>query len=418
MRLFFSFFFLLFFSVISFAQPTTNPIIAANNWVSKVDALLKAGKFKTSLNEKWQVNDGGTEVDFIINYSVLHQSFAEGFGLRTIGIVQYEKFVTIKEYFRGGRLFYVLLDIKNEGCISENKIYLDEQEKVIKILQKFNQCSGEPAVDFIELKNQDEIMNQYDEFWEYNRVIEEQISRLFYVKEEDPICYELRAELKQIQSHADLFLFVNRHGPSFTDLDSLYTIITGKTCPPNFSYDLCNGDSSLQAKAPSIFLNILFRNVIWSLDGKAKNYQSIYDYPGFQSLGEQLNKAGAGMTLKRQNDYELTDFALTKMAYSLPIEEITVPMNLKKWYGDFVKFRFTNEYAELPKNPIFTYFVVSVAPETFVEKEKYFRHEAMRSALGNSIYTPQVVSFMSAQVFTDIGFFYINNRWVFFDLSR
>lgn len=406
----------LFFQYFAIGQ-SQNPIIKSNQLIEKIENELKKNKFKITLNEKWSTNEGGTEVDFITNYSIIHYSLTEGLNVREIKVNQYETFVYMKQYFLGNQLFYGYYHSSSEGCDYQHKIYFENQgSNPVKMLLNFNNCSGAKGTKFIEVKNENEKSEYLQNFSNYLFTINEKIDQLEYEKEEAPETYELRKEISTINSHVDLYQFVQKHSPSFEDLDSLYTIITGQICPKNLSYNLANGDSTLTSYVPTLFLNLLFRNVIWDFEKNQKEINSIYQYDYFNPLGETFSTTSNKVLLTEKYDLKIPDFAIIKMAYSLPLEMVTVTNNMKKWYKNYSRYRINSDYSDLTYKPCFTYYQVK---EPFdLEGDQGINKQAMINALGKSLVSQNIASFISAQVFTDLGFFYINQRWVFFDLSR
>ena len=104
------------------------------------------------------------------------------------------------------------------------------------------------------------------------------------------------------------------------------------------------------------------------------------------------------------------------MAYSLPLEIVTVNNNMKKWYRNYSRYWINSDFSDLSFKPSFTYYQIK---EPFdMEATPGINKEAMIISLGKSLVSQNIAAFISAQVFDDLGFFYINHRWVFFDLSR
>ena len=156
--------------------------------------------------------------------------------------------------------------------------------------------------------------------------------------------------------------------------------------------------------------------MIWDFEKNQKEINSIYQYDYFNPLGETFSTTSNKVLLTEKYDLKIPDFAIIKMAYSLPLEMVTVTNNMKKWYKNYSRYRINSDYSDLTYKPCFTYYQVK---EPFdLEGDQGINKQAMINALGKSLVSQNIASFISAQLFTDLGFFYINQRWVFFDLSR
>ena len=83
----------------------------------------------------------------------------------------YEWNSNISYYYKNDKLFFVLLSNGAEACIVEYRIYFDENQKIIKLLEKTNDCDGG------ELKSNNEITD-VKEFEETFQLIEQNKNKI------------------------------------------------------------------------------------------------------------------------------------------------------------------------------------------------------------------------------------------------
>ena len=78
----------------------------------------------------------------------------------------YEWNSNVSYYYKNDKLFFVFISNGAEACMVEYRIYLDENQKIIKLLEKSNDCDGG------DLKNNNEITDT-KEFEETMQLIEQ-----------------------------------------------------------------------------------------------------------------------------------------------------------------------------------------------------------------------------------------------------
>jgi hypothetical protein len=89
----------------------------------------------------------------------------------TADLKGYEWSSKVNYYYKNNKLFFVLVSNGAEACIVEYRIYLDENEKIIKLIEKSNDCEGG------ELNNNSEITDA-SEIDETNQLIEQSKNKI------------------------------------------------------------------------------------------------------------------------------------------------------------------------------------------------------------------------------------------------
>jgi hypothetical protein len=102
---------------------------------------------------------------------------------------------------------------------------------------------------------------------------------------------------------------------------------------------------------------------------------------------------------------------------------ITITNNFKSWPLELYRNRLKHYPSTFAyTNEVSMYRVVNLMDESdYNEKEEIAREkatEAFKKQFCTNTYAKNLSRFISAQVFGDLCFIYINNRWVFFDIER
>lgn len=418
--------FLGFYLPFILAAQNNNPIIETNNLVVKMDAQFKSKAFKETIQLSWKPDEIGTEdpISVVPKITFRYLAMADGTGMQIIQFSGYESESNLTYYCKGNAPFYAILSNSTEGCTNRYKVYYDRMEP-IKCLRQTNDCTGGALGSVEELKDEVAISEELMSFDDFLAMAETRVSQYIKGLEENAEVYPLRKEIKDIQSYAQLLAFVQRHSPSFADLDSLYTLLTNKPCPPGLTNSIVNGDPSIQQTVPKDYLHFVFRNSTQQFDYNIQSDKDIERITTFQDFQTNMANFQDKVAIETAANFSrsYSNFNLEQLVYVPSTEMLTVGSNFKSWYPKMVRNRVTyypSIYAMSSKVTMydiqeeFDFTEYDDALENAKEQEK----EAFKSKFATDTYSKNLYRYVQSQVFNDLVFIYINNRWVFFDIDR
>jgi len=231
----------------------------------------------------------------------------------------------------------------------------------------------------------------------------------------DETCKMLEADFKLLTNDEAMVNYLFTHAARYSDFDSLYPVITGEKCPPNYTFNLLHEKlESYPAKVNVAFLSLVCRNYIALMDptgksGKMHDYNLRYEW--FRQHNDELKKM-------ERTDYFVTttdgiDTKFTKMNSPYFIKQTVnvykegkpvhaylpdYALNFERCYNDGKVSRKQNKGKSL------TYYVTDGNLE-------------METLTGTKL-EDNLQQAISAQFFGDVVFMNINNRFVWFDISR
>jgi hypothetical protein len=404
---------------------TNNPIISANNAVAQIDAQIAKKAYKETINLKWKPadavkNPSGEYTQYTMRYLALN----DGFGLKQIKVEAYENSMQLDYYCQGSSPIFAILYATSEGCANRYKVYY-EQGQALKCLKQTSNCSGNELGRYVELKDEEKIASELNPFDMIYEETEEKINAYLNSLEEDANVYPLRKEIKDINSYAELLAFLDRHAPTFQDLDSLYTLLSKQPCPTGLTNSILNGDPTVQQALPRNYVHFVFRNCVYQLPyalDSEQDLQLIAEFKDFKT-NIQLYPMQVDLELAQNFEKSFTNFSIEKIVIAPSSEMITITNNFKSWPLELYRNRL-KQYPSIfaNTNEVSMYRVVNLMDESdYNEKEEIAREkatEAFKKQFCTNTYAKNLSRFISAQVFGDLCFIYINNRWVFFDIER
>jgi hypothetical protein len=417
MKFIFSFIFVLSQNVI-FSQ-SSNPIIEANKLIAQMDLQIKNKQFKESIQLDWS-NEIAYESEMTPHTSFRYLALPNGYGIKEIKFKGYESNIELFYYCKGTTPFYLILNTSAEGCLNKYKVYYELYEP-IKCLRQTNDCMGVALGPIEEIKDDVTIIEELKPFDDLNREVETKIDQYLIGLEENPEVYPLRREIKSINSYADLLNFLDNHSPSFSDLDSLYTLLTNKPCPQDLTSSIVNGDSSIIQTLPKDYLHFVFRNSYCQFSyilNNEKDLRQINDFKDFKSNLADF-KSNVNLTVAEAYPLNYSNFSIEQLTLIPSNTTMSIGSNLKQWLPELARNRvsyFPTIYAFSP-NLIMYRFAENVFETEYSEDEE-IQKNSFESKFATDTYSQNLYRYIQSQVFGDIVFIQINNRWVFFDIDR
>lgn len=411
---------------LALAAQNNNPILVANALVAKMDSQYKAKAYKETLNLRWTPEEINTKVTEygLINTNMRYLAMPDGVGMKVIQFNGYESTLEMTFYCFGEIPFYAILKSSAEGCDYQYKVYY-ENSSPIKCLRQTNKCTGGILGSVEEIKDDYAIREELDSFEQLKTDSEEQVEKYLMGLEEKAEIYPLRKEIKEISNYAELIDFISVHSPSFNDLDTLYTLISGKPCPKDLTKGIVNGDPNMMQSVPKDYLHFVFRNCHQQFEyniQSQKNIEIVNYFSDFQTnmMGYQDK---VDMEIASNYPVNYPSFSMLQVTFVPSSEQITVGSNFKSWFSMYVRSRL-NYYPTIfsYKSKIVMY-KVHHAQDFEIYSEEFERAQEQEkiqfeSKFTTNTYSKNLFRFIQSQVFNDVVFLYINNRWVFFDIER
>jgi hypothetical protein len=408
-----------------FAQ-TVNPIISTNYAVAQIDAQIAKNAYRETINLTWTPEDAVSDpIGEFSQYAVRYMAVADGYGIKQIKVQAYESTTQMDFYCQGDSPIFAILYSTSEGCANRYKVYY-ERHQVIKCLKQTSNCSGNELGSFIELKNEENIAGELNAFEMIEVRTDEKIYSYLNSLEEDATVYPLRKEIKDISTYADLMAFVARHSPSFADLDTLYTLLTDKPCPPGLTNSVVNGDPSAMQNLPKDYLHFVMRNSVQQLNYTLQSEKDLEQIPTFLDFKTTLSDYASKVNIPLAQNFErsYSNFSLEPLSTNNSKEMLNVPCNIKNWGMQLARNRvlyYPSVFAyksDLVMYQMNEFFDDSAEYDEEAENAKQEIEDAFENKFCTDTYSKNLYRYLSAQVFGDIVFIYINNRWVFFDIDR
>jgi hypothetical protein len=231
----------------------------------------------------------------------------------------------------------------------------------------------------------------------------------------DETCKKLENDFKSLTNDEMVINYLFNHAAKYSDFDSLYPIITGEKCPPNYTFNLVHEKlESYPAKVNAAFLSILCRNYIALMSSTGKS-EKMHDYnlryewfrqhndelkkmeranfyiPSHKGIDTKFQKMNSPYFLKetvlvKQNDKPINSYADQNMS------------NFERYYNDKKNNRKQNKGKSL------TYYVTSGNLEV--------------ETLSGTKLEDNLQATVSSQFFNDVAFMVINGKIVWFDISK
>lgn len=404
---------------------TNNPIISANNAVAQIDAQITKKAYKETINLNWTPADAIKDPSGeYTQYTMRYWAVTNGYGLMQIKVQAYESTMQLDYYCQGNSPIFAILYSTSEGCANRYKVYY-EQGQTIKCLKQTSNCSGDELGRLVELKDEEKIASELELFDIIYVGTKEKINAYLNSLEEDANVYPLRKEIRDINSYAELLAFLDRHAPTFQDLDSIYTLLTKQPCPTGLTNSILNGDPTVQQALPKNYVHFVFRNSVYQLPYALNSEQDLQLIPEFKDLKTNfhLYPTQVDLTLAQNFEKSYTNFSIEKIVIAPSTEMITITNNFKSWPLELYRNRLKHYPSSFAySNEVSMYRVVNLMDESaYNEKEELAREKAtevFKKQFCTNTYAKNLSQFISAQVFGDLSFIYINNRWVFFDIDR
>jgi len=250
---------------------------------------------------------------------------------------------------------------------------------------------------------------------------------LFSIAFETAICQvkninrvdSLSHKIKQINNSESFLQFLTNHAATFEDFDSLYSIIENKPCPKNFTYNLVNGDSSQVIKVSKAFLYLVARNFLRPpFNIKQSQVKSIEDLFSIKnSLDDPYNNflnsyKTISPDIKNQTSFKIDTIEIkSSIIYCDTNQYLFVKNNIISWVKTYknsdMETLKSDENIDLPiKNKLVVLYIN--------QKGRYY---FLKEEMGGSVIVENIYSYISAQVFNDILFLNINNKFFWIDVS-
>jgi hypothetical protein len=409
---------LLFFQNLLFSQ-SSNPILEANNLVSKMDLSIKNKQFKETINLKWseQLNTPG---EISPETSFRYLALPDGYGIKEINFKGYENNIDLFYYCKGTIPFYLIINSSAEGCLNKYKVYYELYEP-IKFLRQTNDCLGVTLGPIEEIKDEVTINEELSRFDDIHQEVETKIDQYLMGIEESPDIYPIRREIKSINTYADLLEFLNEHSPSFSDLDSLYTLLTNKPCPNGLTLSIVNGDSSTIQNLPKDYLHFVFRNLYTQFSFNLNSEKDLEQITNYNDFKTNLASYSSNVNIDLAEAFQLnyTNFGLEQLTLMPSNSTLTIASNIKNWFPKLARNRVTYFPTIFAYNTnLIMYHFTENYVETEYNEEEEAKKNAFKSQFATDTYSSNLYRYIQSQVFNDIVFIQINNRWVFFDIDR
>lgn len=246
----------------------------------------------------------------------------------------------------------------------------------------------------------------------------------------------LTNEIKAIHTGEDFVLFLKKHAANYEDFDSLYTIMENKTCPPNFTYNLVHGDSSEKYEIGNRFLYLISRNFWPNFDQilnktERRNYKAESFYNIFTNSYNIIKP-----NIKNKIKFNINPFSIESKLISnhtfgyskvnnnlISILELIQNESKKNKSRNF-KLKSTEEEDDKIDFKLKKGFKLYKVEYKGNFENGYWKdiknqdENFLKNDLGGSVIAENISNYISAQVFGDIGFIYINNKIIFLDLDR
>lgn len=245
----------------------------------------------------------------------------------------------------------------------------------------------------------------------------------------------LNQEIKAIHNAEDFVIFLTKHAANYEDFDSLYTIMENKPCPKNLSYDLVHGDGGKTLEVGNRFLYLIGRNFWPKFDVnkdtiKTYNYKPVSFYDQFSDLYKIIKP-----DIENKIKFEINSFNIETVTFSNhSFGYSTVKNNFKsileelnsdgrKKSKSFI-MKFNKEVeadVDFKLNKalkIYKYNFNGPYEKSFWKQINNQDEDFLKNDLGGSIIAENISRYISAQVFGDIGFVYVNNKIIFIDLDK
>lgn len=149
---------LFFFSSISvFSQDNAARIQTIKTMYSDIVELEKSidtvKQCKTGKKTNYEGFGNSDSEKYPFEQTAMKCTFTNGYSTLTGNFSGYEWGAKTIFYYKNDALFFVFSDQGAESCIFEYRIYYDTAGKVIKMLEKSNDCGGEVPTKNVEVKD-------------------------------------------------------------------------------------------------------------------------------------------------------------------------------------------------------------------------------------------------------------------------
>jgi hypothetical protein len=384
-----------------------------------MDLQIKNKQFKESIQLDWS-NEIAYESEMTPHTSFRYLALPNGYGIKEIKFKGYESNIELFYYCKGTTPFYLILNTSAEGCLNKYKVYYELYEP-IKCLRQTNDCMGVALGPIEEIKDDVTIIEELKPFDDLNREVETKIDQYLIGLEENPEVYPLRREIKSINSYADLLNFLDNHSPSFSDLDSLYTLLTNKPCPQDLTSSIVNGDSSTIQNLPKDYLHFVFRNLYTQFSFNLNSEKDLEQITNYNDFKTNLASYSSNVNIDLAEAFQLnyTNFGLEQLTLMPSNSTLTIASNIKNWFPKLARNRVTYFPTIFAYNTnLIMYHFTENYVETECNEEEEAKKNAFKSQFATDTYSSNLYRYIQSQVFNNIVFIQINNRWVFFDIDR
>lgn len=243
----------------------------------------------------------------------------------------------------------------------------------------------------------------------------------------------LSSQISQIKNSETFLQFLIDHAATYEDFDSLYSIIEGKSCPKNYTYNIVNGDSANLVSINKLYLYIIARNFfrppydmnqqkIRSMNGLIEMFTGEIKDP-FTNL--YIAKQKISSQIKNNIKINIDSLEITTgVVHKGNMNNTIIKSNLRSWARtvDFrnkesSKFGFDNNLAN--KNGLLVYKIGQNCEweNRYWNQIKLQDENFLKNDLGGSVTAENISRYISAQVFNDIVFFEVNGKMIWIDIN-
>lgn len=255
--------------------------------------------------------------------------------------------------------------------------------------------------------------------------------------ENNNVAEKLLNEIKQINNSESFVLFLLNHAATYEDFDSLYAVIENKPCPQNYTYKLVNGDSSVINNVGKSFLYLIDRNFFQGINVDKTKIKSISDISGIDCFYNNLASCYAIIKphIKNQLSFSIDSMEIKEVIINNHTNGyLTVKNNFKSWKNALMAIDIKErnslslkhidndkkniDFKLARKLSIYYIKYKGIWENSFWNKITNQDESFLENDLGGSIIAKNISRYISAQVFGDIGFVFINNKIILIDLDR
>jgi hypothetical protein len=255
-------------------------------------------------------------------------------------------------------------------------------------------------------------------------------------EKEKQLLEELKQEIKSIHNSETLFLFLMNHAATYQDFDSLYIKLENKPCPKDFTFDLVNGNAKKEVNVGKLFLYLITRNFQNSFElPELRNESDIksgkFDcfYNNFSSAYKIIRPNIKGQMIFSIDSISTDEIVIDVHRYGY----ISVKNNIKSiirqmmiiYKNERINFFSQDEENKESvdfslKQPLKIYRLspTNLQEESIDNQISNQESNLFVSDLGGTIIAENVYSYISAQLFHDVGFVFINNKFIFLDVDQ